>query len=201
MGYDTLNEPSHGYVGLPDITALPESQEWRTGCTPTTLQSMILGSGESCFVDLYGVGAFGPYRAGEELIDPRGAFVWLKQQPCEGQVSLKSHTGRCLWADHGVWDPETGQALIPDYFSKGPDGKTLNFSEDFFKPFVLGFTKAIRSVHENAIIFVEPAVNEPPPYWGDQSNTRMAFAPHFYDGLTLMKKSFNSWLNIDYLNV
>jgi hypothetical protein len=202
MGYDTLNEPHHGYFGLEDISTIPKWQELRNGLTPSAIQGMVLGMGKSVFVDSWRMGAFGPYRSGEELVDPNGTIVWLKDTPKEGCVESIEYTGNCIWADHGVWDQETGKVCRPDYFCKFPEtGMPLDFSRDCFKPFVLAFTKAIRSVHVDAIIFIEPAVNEPPPIWEENDSTsRMAFAPHFYDGLTLMNKKFCSWMNIDYLN-
>jgi hypothetical protein len=44
-GYDTLNEPSGGFLGYEDVSRLSVHQELRYGQTPTALQAMLLGEG------------------------------------------------------------------------------------------------------------------------------------------------------------
>jgi hypothetical protein len=62
------------------------------------------------------------------------------------------------------------------------------------------YAKAIRAVHASAIIFIEPPVNAFPPIF-NQSDVQngLCFAPHWYDGLTLLYKSWNPWFNVDYI--
>ncbi|KAJ8328198.1 hypothetical protein O5D80_003567 [Batrachochytrium dendrobatidis] len=199
VGYDTLNEPSSGYIGCEDITKLMESQELRKGLTPTPLQTMLLGAGIACQnVQVWDVGSFGPTCVATQTVDPHGIRAWHDNIPC-------------IWADHGVWDPLSHTVLKPDYFSKHPTtGKHINFLTDAWMPFIQKFATGIRSVHSSAIIFVEPPVNAYPPSfssngeYGSNSSTHaldgpLCFAPHWYDGLTLITKHFNTWYGVDYL--
>lgn len=50
-------------------------------------------------------------------------------------------------------------------------------------------------------MFVEPAVNEEPPFWGENdAKGPLVFAPHWYDGLTLYNKSF-AFYNVNVLEI
>ena len=52
------------------------------------------------------------------------------------------------------------------------------------------------------MIFIEPPVNAFPPIWNPRDGDcggPLVFAPHWYDGLTLVNKYWNSWLNVDYI--
>ncbi|KAH9255868.1 hypothetical protein BASA81_006042 [Batrachochytrium salamandrivorans] len=216
VGYDTLNEPSSGYIGCKDINILMESQELRKGLTPTPLQTMVLGHGTACdSVQIWDVGSFGPAKVATRKVDPSGTRAWKADTPC-------------IWAAHGVWDPLTQTAIVPDYFASNPaTGAAVDFLVDFWSPFVQMFLAGIRRVHSAAIIFVEPPVNAYPPlltasttttttsttnspdmttaYESDATSTShvlsggLCFAPHWYDGLTLITKHFNTWYTVDYL--
>ncbi|KAI8927737.1 glycoside hydrolase superfamily [Entophlyctis helioformis] len=191
LGYDTLNEPSGGYIDCKDINVLLHEQEMRNGLTPTPLQGMILGEGKACpDVQVWEVTGFGPQRVGSQTVDPAGVRAWK-----DGV--------QCIWATHGVWDPQTGKALIMDYFSKDPStSKPFDFLADGWQPFVRFFSKTLRAIHSDAVIFVEPPVNVYPPKFdvgkGDPSGP-LCYAPHWYDGLTLVTKTFNTWYNVDYI--
>jgi hypothetical protein len=190
VGYDTLNEPSAGWIDCPDIRQVMKRQELRNGLTPSPLQAMMLG--EAIPVDqvlVYEVGLLGPQKIDSITVDPIGERAWLPNHSC-------------IWADHGVWSIEDQVALIPDYFAFHPTTKApVDFLADFWKPFINRFTTSLREIHSNAIIFVEPPVYAFIPMF-DQPNDahgRLCYAPHFYDGLTLINKSFNTWFNIDFL--
>jgi hypothetical protein len=80
----------------------------------------------------------------------------------------------------------------------------LDWIATLWKPFVGEFAREMRSVHPHAIVFVEPPVNEKPPQWDtsaaeDPTQRRVCYAPHWYDGLTLMNKHFSTWWTIDYI--
>ncbi|KAJ3209173.1 hypothetical protein HK099_008562 [Clydaea vesicula] len=204
LGYDTLNEPHHGFIGVQSIKYVSELQELKNGSTPSPFQTMLLGAGFATYVDAWNFGWAGPQKGKSYLIDPRGTSAWIRESPIiEGEFKVY-HEENCLWASHGVWDIATQELLKPDYFYKNPfSGKKYDFLHDFFMPFIRKYTISIRNIHQNAIIFVEPPVNEHPPTWdvtaGD-SDKRIVYSPHWYDGLTLVNKSFNTWFNVDFLN-
>jgi hypothetical protein len=189
LGYDTLNEPSGGWIGLDDIRLLNKMQELRKGLTPTAYQSMQLGQGYDVNrVEVWDMSSVGPIKVKEENIKVAGIKAWKDNE-------------NCIWASHGVWDIKSRQVLQADYFSKFPKtGEVVDFLSDFWKPFVNDFSKAIRKIHIKSIIFVEPPVNAMPPAWDKNDiQGRICYAPHWYDGITLLNKHWNSWYNIDYL--
>jgi hypothetical protein len=189
-GYDTLNEPSGGYLGWSDITQFTIHQELKHGLTPTALQSMLLGEGIKCDVEYWDFGMLGPKKVGTQIVNEEGVRCWK-----DGY--------QCIWLSHGVYD-KSGQALIPNYFASAPGegGKPLDWISYYWKPFIRRYTQTIRDVHSKAIIFVEPPVNEIPPVWEPEAGDpvdRICYTPHWYDGVTLMNKHFSPWWTIDYI--
>ncbi|KAG0371919.1 hypothetical protein BGX24_000997, partial [Mortierella sp. AD032] len=83
------------------------------------------------------------------------------------------YSSLCLWADHKVWDPETGKLLQPNYFQRIPTkgyippgfqpGKEVEWKQDFWLPFVNTFSLRLRQQDSRLTIFVEPPINEAPP--------------------------------------
>lgn len=189
VGYDTLNEPSLGLIGIEDLTVLAHQQELRKGLTPTPLQTMKMGMGyKTENVQVWDMTSVGPQHMSEETVDPKGVSCWAKGYSC-------------IWADHGVWDLKTKECLRKDYFYNNVEnGAIYDGLEEFWKPFVNEFAKRIRSVQPNAIVFVEPPVNAFPPIFEESDvKDRLCFAPHWYDGLTLIQKHWNPWFNVDYV--
>lgn len=191
LGYDTLNEPSGGWIGVHDLLALPAEQELKMGITPTPFQAMMMGQGLATpNVEVYDFTNFGPRLLNTITFDSKGVSCWLENR-------------QCVWATHGVWDISTQTCLIPDYFSRNPEtNQSVDFLADFWKPFVRKFTLAIRQHHPRAIMFIEPPVNtEPPKFSAEQGDPteRLVFTPHWYDGLTLTTKHFNEWFTVDYI--
>ena len=188
IGYDTLNEPHPGWIGLPSLGSLSPGQELRKGTCPTPFQALLLGSGRSVDVDFWEMGSLGPRKIKIVPLDPKGKRAWK--------------TGSsCIWANHGVWDAKTDTILIDNYFSVHPKtGEVVDFISECWKPFINNISGSLRSVHPECIIFVEPPVNHLPPVWTPKDiNGRLCYTPHWYDGLTLISKSWNRCMNVDYL--
>ncbi|KAF8943522.1 hypothetical protein BGZ47_005362 [Haplosporangium gracile] len=219
IGYDTLNEPSAGWIGVEDVTKIPSHQEYSKESTPTPLQAMLLGQGHKQSVEFWVLTFFGPKRKGYKTIDPEGVTAWLSPEDRDQKdkrfgwkrAPQFPRAGECIWAQHGVWDSATQQALVPDYFLRDPNtNETFDFGSRSFLPFCRRFAQAVRTIHKAAIIFLEPPVNElppslPPPHDDDDVaqfdiTSRVVYAPHWYDGLTLLNKRWN-FFNIDYLGV
>ncbi|KAG0065201.1 hypothetical protein BGZ90_001870 [Linnemannia elongata] len=219
IGYDTLNEPSAGWIGVEDVTKIPAHQEYSKESTPTPLQAMLLGQGHKQSVEFWVSTFFGPKRKGSQIIDPEGVTAWLSPEDRDQKdrrfgwkrAPQFPRAGECIWAQHGVWDFDTQQVVVPDYFLSDPDTKEkFDFGSRSFLPFCRRFAQAVRTIHKAAIIFLEPPVNElppslPPPHDDDDVaqfdiTSRVVYAPHWYDGLTLLNKRWN-FFNIDYLGV
>ncbi|KAF9362757.1 hypothetical protein BGX34_005558 [Mortierella sp. NVP85] len=219
IGYDTLNEPSAGWIGLEDVSKIPHHQELKKDLTPTPLQAMILGQGFEQTVEWWVSTFFGPARRGSKSINPAGVTAWLTKEKRDEKDAkfgwqrspIHPEAGKCIWAHHGVWDISTQKVLDPQYFLNDPaTGEKYDFDTRSFLPFCRRYAQAIRTIHKAAIIFLEPPVNEippslPPPHDDDDVaqfdiTSRVVYAPHWYDGLTLLNKKWN-FFNIDYLGV
>lgn len=198
IGWESINEPNRGLVGIQDISVIPPEQQLQLGTSPTAFQGMMTGVGHPCEITTWAFGNFGPHQTGRELVDPKGKTAWLQDSHYDAVYGWKRDPqwklGECLWAQHGVWDPSTDTLLQNDYFSEDPKtGETLDyqgFTNQYFMEHYRKFRDAIRSVHTDAIMFCQPPVMEiPPTIKGPEDIDRnMVHAVHFYDGLTLMTK-------------
>ena len=211
IGWESLNEPNRGYVGWQDLTVLPPEQQLKKGTAPTGWQAMLTGSGRALEIDTYEFGSFGPYKNGKELVDPEGASAWLPPDYDDTKYGWKRdpnwRLGECLWAQHGVWDPTQDKLLKKDYFSFSPrTGAKMDyekFTNTFFMDHFRSFRNAIRSVHKDAIILCQAPVLEIPPNikGTEDDDSRLVFASHYYDGLTLLTKHWNRYYNVDVFGV
>lgn len=186
VGYDTLNEPANGWIGEPDLNKPGQSVPALIGASPTILQAMLLGAGYPQSVDFYKLGLADFVKSGQVLLNPLGKRVWRA-----GQMDI--------WKEHGVWELDAaGQPVLrkPDYFSK-VDGRAINFDEDYFKPFANRFAREIRGVAPETLIFVESVPSFTHLHWGEGDATNIVHAPHWYDAVTLLKKTFVPWFTVD----
>jgi hypothetical protein len=194
VGYDSLNEPGSGFIGMEDLNVLLPGL-FRLGVSPTPFQTMLLGSGYPQDVEVWGVGLSGQKRKGTTRLNPNGVSVWLPGH-------------ECVWKQNGVWTAERprqgnkgGQPrlLRPDYFAQ-VNGRKVDFVRDYLKPFIIRFVTEIRSVHPNAILFLEGAPTGAHPQWGPNDPPDAVNAGHWYDGMTLFRKKFNPWISVDITN-
>jgi len=211
FGWETLNEPNKGLIGHPDISVIPKEQVLKKGTSPTMWQAILTGSGRACEVETWDIGGLGPYRVGRTLVDPHGESAWLPAGYDDSRYGYKRDPdwkmGECLWAQHGVWDPSTDELLQKDYFSKDPgNGQNIDyhvFANTYFMDFTRKYKAVVRSHHKDAIILLQGPTNEIPPKikGTPDEDERMAYAPHFYDGITLMTKKWNRNWNVDVIGV
>jgi len=187
IGYDSLNEPGRGYIGVADL--IEPLTEVETGALPTPFQSMLLGAGIPQSVDAWERGFFGPRRVGTQLMNPEGVRAWR-----EGY--------ECIWKQNGVWGLDAaGKPVLldPDHFAI-VNGHQVNFSQDYLRPFANRFAQAIRSAQPGALIFVETTPNLQPPVWGEEDAPDVVNAIHWYDGVVLFLKQYSPWLGYDAIN-
>jgi hypothetical protein len=185
VGFDTLNEPSAGMIGIGDLHA-------KMGIifksdSPTAFQAMLLGAGYHQEIEVWDFSLLGIRKKGKRLVNPAGVSVWK-----EGFEPI--------WKQNGVWDlDESGnpKLLRPDHFAKVGDRK-VDFSRDYFRPFANRYAREIRSIKPDAIIFIERLPSENNITWTPDDAPNIVHAAHWYDFLTLFTKNFRSWITVDH---
>ncbi|EKD18776.1 putative glycosyl hydrolase [Drepanopeziza brunnea f. sp. 'multigermtubi' MB_m1] len=211
IGWESLNEPNRGFVGWPDLSSIPSEQKLQKGTSPTAWQAILTGSGRACEIDTWDFGGMGPYKSGRVLVDPQGESTWLPANYDESRYGYKRDPGwklgECIWAQHGVWDPATDTLLKRGYFKKNPwTGEVIDyehFTNTYFMDYYRKHRDAIRNHHKDCILFCQPPVLEVPPSikGTEDDDPKMVYAPHYYDGVTLMTKKWNRYWNVDVLGV
>jgi len=97
--------------------------------------------------------------------------------------------------------------LKKDYFKKNPTTGTgvdyEVFVNEYFMHYYRMHRDAIRTHHKEAILFCQPPPFEIPPTikGTEDDDPKMVYAPHFYDGVTLMTKKWNRYWNVDVLGL
>jgi hypothetical protein len=184
IGYGSLNEPSSGWIGWKDLRK--NYGLLKMGDMPTPWQSMQLGAGYPQEVEVWKVGKFSLKRTGYQTLNP-------------GQIRAWQPEAECIWKKQGVWtedDAGNPTLLNPFYFCE-LNGKTVDFNQDYLKPFINKFSKLIREVDTDAIIFIESEPQISIPLWGAEDADNIVNASHWYDGVTLETKTFRRYFTLD----
>ncbi|KAI9758534.1 MAG: hypothetical protein M4579_003026 [Chaenotheca gracillima] len=207
IGWESVNEPNRGLVGNQDLSAIPSEQKLQKGTSPTAWQAILTGSGRAVEVETWDFGGMGPFKSGTVLVDPKGSDAWLPADFDDSRYGWKRDPGwklgECLWAQHGIWDPSSDSLLKKSYFGKNPRTKEKidyeYFTNNYFMDFFRKFKTDIRSAHPDCIMFCQPPVLEIPPSIKGTADDdpKMVYAPHYYDGVTLMTKKWNRYWNVD----
>ena len=74
VGYDTMNEPSPGFIGWQDLTTLDGMLQ--LGESPTPLQAMALGAGIPQEVGIWSAGLAGFRQRGRKTVNSDGVRAW-----------------------------------------------------------------------------------------------------------------------------
>jgi hypothetical protein len=184
IGYDTLNEPSHGWIGVRDMTR--EAGILTLFENPTVLQSMVLGEGIPQVVKYWELGLIGPQRKGTRLLNEAGFRAWRKNR-------------RCIWRSEGVWDVDkSGKPVVlkPDHFAM-VNAKPIDFTRNFMRPFVDKFCLAIRDADPQAVIFLEDEPDINPRVRSLEELKPLVNAAHWYDVMTLLSNRYSDWFSVD----
>jgi len=190
VGYDTMNEPSPGFIGRADLN-VSTGGLLRMGESPTPFQAMLLGAGFSQEVEVWGLKITGAKLRGRRLVNPDGARVWREGYDC-------------VWKQNGVWGVDADNAdgrprlLRPDHFARVGD-RPVDFANDYLRPFANRYAREIRSIVPDAFIFVEGEPGPVHPRWGSEDEPNVVNAAHWYDGITLFTKNFFPFLGVDFL--
>ncbi|CEP60359.1 hydrolase LALA0_S01e08922g [Lachancea lanzarotensis] len=217
LGLETMNEPNIGYFTDPNLSELPKDRKLKRGTMPTAFQSFQLGEGLPSTVETYDITVFGPRKTGTATIDPQGISAWLSKdmrdeidQLYHWERGSEWEAGVCVWRLHGVWDRKKlkeSELLISDYFAHDPStGAKVDlryFINTFFVDHFKKFRKAFRGLDTVSFLFLQPpTLQEPPRLKGtDLIDDKTIYACHFYDGMSLMFKSWNRIYNVDTLGI
>ncbi|KAI8607656.1 glycoside hydrolase superfamily, partial [Chytriomyces sp. MP71] len=191
MGFEFMNEPHYGYVGLESMLRFDPYMYLHFGNFPNALRSFALGSGMEIEVDYYVKNFIGlTNKSGTRLVNSQKRSAWLNY-------------GECVWKKHGVWDVDaTGKPTVlkPNYFTTHPGtSEPLDFYQDFYMPLIRKYAAGIHSVSPDLLIFFEPIPNEDPPTLNeaDRVYPNLVYAPHWYDLKALGTKSFDAKVTFD----
>lgn len=181
VGYDTLNEPSRGYIECEDLNSTQTMA--RMEATPTPFQSMVLGNGYAQTVENWWLRLI---KKGMITIDPQGERVWKDGYDC-------------VWKQNGVWDigPDGRPLLLRPHHFVYVNGRRVNFDQDYLRPFILRYIEGIRAIDPSAMIFVENEYGAPPPYLAEDKVDNLVYAPHWYDAIMLLGKRYIPFLTFD----
>ncbi|QLL32242.1 hypothetical protein HG536_0C04110 [Torulaspora globosa] len=213
IGLETINEPNCGYFGERNLEQVPRDRNLKRGSTPTGFQSFLLGEGHAALVEQYDISIFGPTKIGTKEIDPKGTSCWLTN---EERAQLDSRYGwqraaswlpaQCIWKLHGVWaENEGGPTLLrKDYFAYVAESplspvNDVYFSHHQFVSFYKRFQRAFRKIDKESLLFMQGLVFKQPPQLkgSDLIDDRTVYSCHFYDGMSLMFKTWNRKFNVD----
>ncbi|KAL4208440.1 glycoside hydrolase [Rhizopus microsporus] len=188
LGFEFMNEPHPGYIGLDHLDAFDPIVNLFFGDSPSPLQCFALGAGIPQSVGVYVKSwPFPTKKSHDRVINASKVSAWVDH---------------CIWKEHGVWkvdDHGNPQLVNTHYFSKHPvTGKKVSFYNDFYKPLVNRYVKAIQAVKKEYYCLVEPLANERPPvYDEDDCHHRVIFSPHWYDLNCVFYKKFNGKITHD----
>lgn len=211
IGVESFNELNHGLVGYEDIEKLPQDNSGlKLGTTPTPFQAMLLGVGIKQEVDVYEFKSLGPTKTGTTVVDPKGVSVWLPPDYDDTKYGWHRDPGwklgRCIWAQHGVWDDKTNTVLKPYYFKYTDQGQPIDlelFNNTYFMSFWNKYYMGMREIDRKMFLLCQPPVMTIPPNLHESAfmDQRVIYSPHYYDGLTLINKHWSKWWNVDVLGV
>lgn len=172
VGYEVMNEPSRGYIGWKNLRSSGQFKYWPT---PSPYQAMLLGSGY-------------PQRVWLKMTNTKRERVWLPGYDC-------------IWKQNGVWDIDARgrpQLLRHAHFTR-VRGKEFGFRRDYYPRFATRFAETIRQIDPRAMIFMQGEPGEPAPILSAAELPNMVYAPHWYDGITLMVRRYLNHLGVDML--
>jgi hypothetical protein len=193
-GWGTMNEPHDGFIGHRNLEQA-ENVLMPFGHRPTPWLTIQAASGYTVKIPIYSFISFGKKISHYDTINPQGVCLFKKGFSCP-------------WKQAGVWREENGKPVLlkNDHFSKY-QGRRPVYADDFLKPFLIKYIDAMKTAEENTFFFIEGLPNckneDSHPSWNKDDPSNVINAFHWYDGFSLITKSFHSWFtfNADTLKI
>ncbi len=191
LGFDSLNEPSPGWIAHPNLMKF-NGIGFGLVNTPSPFQEMCLSEGISLNVQRSLIFGTSKIPISQVRLNSKGISIWKKDF-------------ECIWKKQGVWsyDPNGAPILLkPQYFSK-VNGRNIEFFRDFLKPFIQKFQTAIQNIQKKFFIFIESDPSKLELEWKEESkkgHAGVVNATHWYNVQLLFMKRFVNWFGIDGFN-
>jgi hypothetical protein len=156
VGFDSLNEPSAGFIGRTSL--LERGTGMSLGATPTPWEAMLAGSGYPVDVEVLGIRGLAVKKIGSERLGAEGIRAWKDGVDC-------------VWQRAGVWTLDgRGEAeglpvlVRPGHFASVGD-KAVDFTHDYLEPFIRRFERGVCSIggDKRFVLFVEGVPNAERP--------------------------------------
>ncbi len=150
---------------------------------PTPFQSMLLGSGIPQEIPMMETGFRGRRILTWKWINSEGVSAWR-----EGYQDV--------WRENGVWSLNSDgkpHLLRPRHFSE-LNGRQVNFASDYYRPFIERFASEVRSIHPQAILFIEEPLNSEIPLL---NLPNAANGSHWYDVFVLIKRRYLNYFALN----
>jgi len=189
LGFDSLNEPAFGYIGLKldgSNIKLKES----IGYSFTPINAILTGGGFSQDVPFKEVKGLRTKVTRYDEINPKQVSCWI-------------NGFEDIWKKEGVYElNEKGEPTIinNDYFVE-INGKKVNFFKDYLSPFIRRYSEELRKINPETIIFYEGPAEEVLKgkniYFVLPSN--VVNAPHWYDVATMGTHRFMNLFSYDFV--
>jgi hypothetical protein len=196
LGFDSLNEPGDGFIGIPNIAAR-RTDLVIPGLAPSPFEAMMAGEGFAVEAERIGVRGLSLRTIGKERLGNVGRRAWKDGIDC-------------LWRRLGVWKigADGPQIIEPAWFSSPSHGKDPSqslhednaFSHRYLKPFIFRFASSIRAAasgSERFAIFIEGNPSGKSPSWETNELPRKVNASHWYDAYTLSLKRWTGCIAFD----
>ena len=142
IGFGIMSEPDKGYIGISNLDnflepPVPEG----VACTP--FSGMKAASGL--------ISTYNHFETKHSGLSIKKRVI-INDKRNSGEKAIE----KCPWKTAGVWHEENGEAVLdrPDYFYMR-NGKPVDFSEDYLRPFQQMFMEALQKKHPEYIFFTE----------------------------------------------
>jgi hypothetical protein len=196
VGFDSLNEPSLGFIGAASLDRV--STHTSLGTTPTPWQAIRVGSGHPVDAAIFAIRGLSRRITGTERLGAEGLRAWKEGVDC-------------LWRRAGVWEVGGGspRLLRPGHFAT-IGGRVVDPIRDFLEPFMRRFQAGVCAGREGGqrfVLFLEGVPSAERPSWaegpksqggtGPAEGGQVVDATHWYDDLTLVTKRWLGFVAYD----